>query len=70
MNVQVLRERTEGIVELIGVKLIGYPENTLDAPFELWTAYSGPNSIESATFTSMLKKKIKKRKVAYYWLGI
>ena len=62
INFQLLKERTRGKTELIGVKIIGDSERTYDDPFELWTAYSGPYSTEITVFTKMLKKLNKERK--------
>ena len=55
-NAMILKNRSVGNVELIGIKIVGNPGQTLSNPFELWTAYCGPYSTESTKFTTMLKK--------------
>jgi len=62
LNVQALHERSTQGVELIGIKVIGDADKTLDNPFELWTAYSGPYSKEAKIFATMLKKLNKEKK--------
>ena len=59
---QLLKERTRGKTELIGVKIVGDSERTYDDPFELWTTYIGPYSPEIIGFTNMLKELNKERK--------
>ncbi len=60
--VEPLPERSKKHIELIGVKVIGDSKSRLENPFELWSAYSGPNSQEATTFTSMLDDLVKNSK--------
>jgi hypothetical protein len=61
LNVQPLKERTVGKVEMVGVRIAGDTEKTFKNPFELWTAYSGPWKKEALVCKKMLVSLCKER---------
>ena len=53
--VQRVDELSRGDIELIGTKIVGDSTTTLDHPFDLWSAYCGPNTPEATIFVEMLE---------------
>ena len=61
LNVQTLKERSKGKVELIGIKVIGDTTITYKNPFEIWSVYSGPYVKEAKICSRLIKQLYEQR---------